>query len=1071
MIDGGGGHPDRPADPAAGSAGAGGGSAQRATERLGAAAAAATPPPAAASPLPAAASPPSAAASPPPAPTLRLPTTDEQHPPPPGIRLAPGAVLATRFRIVRFIGHGGMGDVYEAEDLELGERVALKTVRPEVAHLTGAIDRFRREIHLSRKVTHPNVCRIFDVFRHRPEPSPPPGGSAAGEPTAVDGPLAAGPGRPSAEITFFSMELLPGETLEQRLCGGGRMTPEEALPIVRQVAAGLTAAHRVGVIHRDFKPGNVMLCGGGAGGSGGGGGEQGATPAGAAAEPRAVITDFGLARTFGEGENLTVRGDILGTPSYMAPEQVTGGEVTAATDIYSLGCVLYEMVTGAPPFVGTNSYSTAFKRVQEDPRPPHQHVPGLDPAWDAAILRCLERAPADRFAQASDVTAAIAGEEVAPGARGRRHRRRRAMAAAAALIVLAALAALMALTGIIRSGGRGAQLGRAPASAVRSAILPLGDLFRTPEELYDGGVKLLGKLDPAQAQSAFERAVAARQDYWLAHSGLAVALEALGHQDRAMREARVAFDHAAGLPREERLLVTARYWQVAGRPDKASESYQALHDAFPHHPGYGLALVYALIGSGRAGEALQLVGRLKQDPATAVVGARLDLAEAEVQKALADFPHEGEAARRAREQAEHDGDDLVAARALCFEGGALGHLGDRRAALAAFKKAEAIYAGAADQRNLAQVLWATAGILYYQGNFEQAKEKATEALDGFKEVGDLRGQSRVLDTLAAIAGSQGNLAAAQAQFAAAMENYRRLGDRAQEAETTGNLGLTLKREGKLGEAAQRFAQALALFHQLQNRSGEAAQLFSLAGVSYSQLDLAKAESYLAQSVSLATSIDDQTRIVDALALEGDVAAARGDLAKVRSTRQEAMTRGRSLGDTNVIAGSQLALADLELDKGHPSPAQAYAQDALTHFQAEHMPDEEAEARAALARVLLAQHSLGEAWREIERADRLAATSKEPEVRITVALAKARLYATTKPEEALRILAAALAQAQSAGLGPLALEVRLAAGEIEAGRGGRGRAAERLTSLEQDARGHGFVFIADRAARAREGSRR
>jgi tetratricopeptide (TPR) repeat protein len=486
---------------------------------------------------------------------------------------------------------------------------------------------------------------------------------------------------------------------------------------------------------------------------------------------------------------------------------------------------------------------------------------------------------------------------------------------------------------------------------------------------------------------------------------------------------------------------------------------------------YGLGAVQALIGAGRGNEALQLVGSLKARPAmAAAAGPRLDIAEAEAAKVLSDFTREAQAARRAREQAERDGDDLLAARALCFEGGASGHLGNYQGALAAFKRAEAIYAGAGDQRNLAQVLWATSGILYFQGNLEQARENAKQASDSFAEVGDLRGQSRVLNTLAAIEGDQGNLEGAQSRFASAMENDRRLGDRANQAEATGNLGLVLRRLGKLDEAAVRFEQALALYHQLQNRGGEAAQLFSLAGISFNQLNLEKAESYLSQSSSLATAIDDQTRICDALALEGDVAAARGDLAAVRGKWQERLTRGRSLGDKNIVAESQLALAELELEKGRPSPAQAYAQDALDHFQAEHILDGEAEARAALARALLAQHSLAEARRAIEPADRLAATSKEPEVKITVALAKARLTETAKPEEARRILAAALAQAQAAKLGPLALEVRLALSELEVAHGDRRRAAELLAGLERDARSHGFVQVADRASRAAAGGK-
>jgi serine/threonine protein kinase/tetratricopeptide (TPR) repeat protein len=1006
-------------------------------------------------------------------------------PPPPAAHVAEGDVLASRFRIVRFIGRGGMGDVYEAEDLELGERVALKTVRPEIAHLDGAIERFRREIQLARKVTHPNVCRIFDVFRHRPEAGVSVSVSAsagAGGPGGASGPGGAGgsvgpggpvgpvspigpegpggvgvsgghagtdtPGRagsgPAAfrpgEITFFSMELLLGETLEQRLRGGGRMTPREALPIVRQVADGLTAAHRAGVIHRDFKPGNVMLCGSAAG------------------EPRAVITDFGLARTYGEGDGLTVRGDMLGTPSYMAPEQVTGGEVTAATDIYSLGCVLYEVITGAPPFVGANSFSTAFKRVQEDPRPPREHVPGLDPAWDAAILRCLERAPADRFAQACDLTAALTGDAFAPGPRRRRRLRRRILAAAAA----AAAVAAVVLAVLRLSGGREGQ--PAPAAAV-------ADLFRSPEALYAEGLKLLAKLDAARAQVLFEKAIRGRGDYWLAHSGLAVALADLGHDDRAGKEAKLAFEHAAGLPREERLLVTARYGRVEGRWDQALASYQELRTAFPDNVEYGLGAVHALIGAGRGTEALRLVSSLRAQPAVAAAaGPRLDIAEAEAARALSDFVREGRAARRGREQAERDGDDLLAARALCFEGGALGHLGDNPATLAAYEKAEAIYAGAGDQRNLAQVLWATAVTLYNQGNLEQARAKAKEANEIFAELGDLLGQSHTLGILATVDGDQGNLVGAQSGFATAIEDYHRLGDRINEAEATSNLGQTLMRFGKLDEAALRFEAALALDRQLQNRSGEAAELLHLAQVSFNQLDLAKAASYLAQSSSLATVIGDQKGICDDLGLEADVAAARGELTVVRSKRQERLTVGRSLGDKNVVAQSQVALAELELEKGRPSPAQAYAQDALDHFQAEHIPDGEAEARAALARALLAQHSLAEARRAIELADRLAAVSKEPEVKVTVALTKASLAETAKPEEARRILAGALAQAQAAKLGPLALEVRLALGELEAAHGDRRHAAELLAGLEKYARSHGFVQIADRAARAAAGGR-
>ncbi|MGH9492248.1 MAG: protein kinase domain-containing protein [Terriglobales bacterium] len=307
----------------------------------------------------------------------------------PAATLSPGDLIASRFRVVRRLGHGGMGEVYEADDLELHERVALKTVLPAVARNEHAMSRFRREVHLARKVTHPNVCRIFDVFRHR-----------------------TGPGQ---ETTFLSMELLGGETLAERLGRSGRMALDEASPIVRQMTGALAAAHAAGVVHRDFKTGNVILV----------------PSKDEAGGTRAVVTDFGLAHGGASSESLTASapasGGFAGTPAYMAPEQVEGREVTAATDLYALGLVMYEMVTGARPFEAETPLASAVRRLKEPPRSPRAYIPGLDPRWEAAILCCLQRNPADRFASADDVLRALGGEPVPIPSR-----RRRALLAAAA---------------------------------------------------------------------------------------------------------------------------------------------------------------------------------------------------------------------------------------------------------------------------------------------------------------------------------------------------------------------------------------------------------------------------------------------------------------------------------------------------------------------------------------------------------------------------------------------------------------------------------------------------------------
>ena len=340
----------------------------------------------------------------------------------------PGQLLANRFRIVRFIAFGGMGEVYEAEDTELSGRVALKTIRREIGEDAGMLDRFRREVHLARQVTHPNVCRIYDVFR--------------------DG-----------DTTFLAMELLAGETLTERIRREKRLSPADALPIVAQAAAGLSAAHRAGVVHRDFKSANVMLV----------------PDANESAGTRVVVTDFGLARRHAaagqDSAAATVTSAITGTPSYMAPEQVDGGPITPATDVYALGVVMYEMVTGTLPFEGDTPLSIAVKRLKEPPPPPTRRFKDVPPLWEKTILRCLEREPANRYRSAADVVAALGGERVGASPRTRR---RRLLAASAAVVALA-LVAGGALLLRRRSPAGGPAASAAPASAaLRRSVAVLG---------------------------------------------------------------------------------------------------------------------------------------------------------------------------------------------------------------------------------------------------------------------------------------------------------------------------------------------------------------------------------------------------------------------------------------------------------------------------------------------------------------------------------------------------------------------------------------------------------------------
>jgi eukaryotic-like serine/threonine-protein kinase len=281
--------------------------------------------------------------------------------------LVPGAVVADRWTIVGFLARGGMGEVYEAHDRLLDTPVALKTLRSGVAH-----ERFLREVQLARKVTHPGVCRIHDAGRH--------GG-----------------------LSFLTMELLAGEALSDRI-KRGPIPIDEARPILADLAAALDGAHEAGVIHRDFKPHNVMLVRRG-----------GAT--------RAVITDFGIARAADDegAAVLTGADEIIGTPAYMAPEQVTGKAISAATDVYSFGVVAYEMMTGTPPFTGRNAREVATARLTEKPRPPRELVTDLDPRWNDAILAALAIDPAAR-PQSAGAFLRLLDATSAPAPRGSRTR-------------------------------------------------------------------------------------------------------------------------------------------------------------------------------------------------------------------------------------------------------------------------------------------------------------------------------------------------------------------------------------------------------------------------------------------------------------------------------------------------------------------------------------------------------------------------------------------------------------------------------------------------------------------------
>jgi len=267
-------------------------------------------------------------------------------------RFLPGRLIAGRYRIIALLGKGGMGEVYRADDLTLGQAVAMKFLPEEATRDEAMLERFRSEVRIARRVSHPNVCRVYDV----------------GE---VDG------------QTFFTMEYVDGEDLASLLRRIGRLPQDKAIEIARQLCAGLAAAHSKGVLHRDLKPANIMLDGRG----------------------QVVITDFGLA---GLADNIRGAEVRSGTPAYMAPEQIAGKEVTMRSDIYALGLVLYEVFTGKRAFAEKTA-AALHGLADRTPSRPSSVVKDLDPIVEKVILRCLETDPAARPVNALSVAGALPG--------------------------------------------------------------------------------------------------------------------------------------------------------------------------------------------------------------------------------------------------------------------------------------------------------------------------------------------------------------------------------------------------------------------------------------------------------------------------------------------------------------------------------------------------------------------------------------------------------------------------------------------------------------------------------------
>jgi len=861
-----------------------------------------------------------------------------------------GETLAGRFRITAFLGRGAVGEVYEAQDEELSDRVAVKLLRSVIAGDPRALGRFRREVQLARRVTDPRVCRVYDLFR--------------------DG-----------ERAFLTMERLHGETLGERLRRVGPLSPRQAFPVLAAMAGGLAAAHAAGVVHRDLKASNVFLvpAGNGAEGGDGGGGE------------RVVITDFGLARS-ADGEvtaTLTASGELLGSPAYMAPEQVSGDAVTPATDVYALGVVAYEMVTGQLPFRGPTAVSTALRRLAADAPSPRLLVPELPPAWERALLTCLARRPEERFRDPRHLIRALApsvqmearvevgpaaSDSVAPAAALEGSARRRWSAVVAA--VLLAAAAGLTLTWW---AARGAAPPPAPPPAAAPDGTPSTLSDATPETAADGAAALLER--GGQLFTAGDR------------------VESEGVYRQAVDAARAAGDAGA---EAAALTGVANSLDASGRVAEATPFYEA-----------------ALGARRRSGDA---------------AGERRALFN--LGRHLLNAGHVPAARRRFEELmvlARAQGADADARHALSILGLTLSLEGDLEQAEQVLRRQ---LAETTDPDDATALRLSLAQIRARRGAAAEATALLGEALAGYRAAGNRRGEASTLAARGKLERLRGDAAAARRDLAAAAALWRQVGDRAPAARLSVALARLDLQQGDLAAAAGRLQTAVAVLAEIGGNSGLHEALAARGELERLRGDLEAARGDHQRALEIRRSLGSGLGEAESLAGLASVAMDAGPPVEAEVLARAAGERFATSGAIVDEAQARLLLARALRRQGKTTAArrELAAVAALAERREWRPVDLRWRLEAALCDLegtLPGEH--GGAVARLREVERAAAAAGLPEIALEAALGVAR-NAASGGEGGAAALAAVALRARQAGYGSLEHRARDAAAQQIADRG-------------------------------------
>jgi tetratricopeptide (TPR) repeat protein len=837
-----------------------------------------------------------------------------------------GRPFGPRYLLLRQLGKGGMGEVWKARDRELDQTVALKMIRPDLIEDPALLERFKRETTLARMVTHRNVCRIYDI----------------GE---VEG------------TRFISMEYLEGSDLKALIRREGPLPKEKAVPIAIAISEGLKAAHDAGVVHRDLKPQNIFID------------RQGF----------AHVMDFGIAFS-GETAGLTRTGALLGTPEYMSPEQVRGERLDERSDIFSLGLILYEMVTGDVAFAADSVASSMYRRLVDKPRRPREIREEIPLFLEKVILRCLEKEPAFRYQSVGEILADLRTEH-APRAGWGRVRPLVGWKTA----VAGALVATLVVAGILIER-RGLRWGRPAGSARTLALLPFENATGNPSldwtrsalpalmaDRLDGfsGLRLL---DGERTQRALEtlklpltgsytpfdvrRAASVLGADFVATGRLSRAGSRLQVQTHLQRQVGQGLQEAAagraeGTGEDAIFDLAARMTGtlatgMKAQPPRDLASRRVLTRSVEALGLYAEAL--ELYRSGRFPEAARrLEGAVGKDPQFAVAQALLSQAYARSGDRERAVTASDLALKNSGALTDHEA-RLARARQAVLQGridrgieeyrgviGAYPQDSDARVELAAVLEQKGDLAGAAAELQrcvtldpaLAPARFSLGFIRMKQGDHEAALKIFSDLLAAYTQAGDDVGTAKIYHAL-------GNMKMVVSQYADALRYYRqalevmtRLDDKAGMASTLENMASILRTQGKYPEALQAAHRSLDLRVEVGDPRGIAYTWIALGEIDEDAGQIREAKKCYEESLKITRDLNDPSLLARNLSSLGYVSSVLGDYSQAYLMYQEALGKRREVGDKRELLKSLIEIGLIEQWQGRYDKALDYATESMT----------------------------------------------------------------------------------------------------------------------------------------------